>query len=106
MPPRAACDSTDFLRRGAAAILILGGALLSACSQSAWPEREAKTVDNVAVDSLKFLPIGSRFVLADSSTPVLFKGFHKGFACTRVLDIDLVRRDADSVPAGYHPKLS
>jgi hypothetical protein len=104
MPPRAVCASTDFHK--IAAFAVLAAALLSGCSQSAWPEREAKAVDNVAVDSLKFLPIGGRFILADSSTPVLFDGFHKGFACTKMLDIELVRRGADSVPAGYHPKLA
>lgn len=100
MPPRAACTSLkDFL------VVACAGALLAACSQSAWPEREGRSVEGVPVDSLKILPIGSRFVLADSATGIRFGNFRKGFDCARVTDIGLDRR-ADSVPQGFQPRLA
>jgi hypothetical protein len=84
----------------------LAAAFFSGCSQSAWPEREGRTVDNASVDSLKILPIGSRYILADSLTALLFDGFHKGFTCSRVLEMGVEKRSSDSSSTEYRPKLS
>src|SRR5689334_19197747 len=99
MPLRALSISTKGLAIGVA-LLVAG------CDVGTWPKREAKVVSDVHVDSLKLAPNGSRFILADSATGVLFKGFHRGFACTRVLDIGIDPTDLRTSPPGYLPVLT
>ncbi len=64
------------------------------CTESEWPDRDPLVVDEVPVDSLEFLPPGARFALEDSLTPVLFRGFRAGYACTQVQLLELEPRAA------------
>lgn len=92
------------VRAGLSAACLLGLALLPGCTDREWPDREPLAVDPAPVDSLEFLPAGSRFVLEDSLTPVLFR-FRSGYACTRLTAFGLdLRASAD--PAGYLPRLA
>lgn len=72
------------------------------CTASEWPDRDPLRVDNVPVDSLEFLPPGARYALEDSLTPVLFRGFRIGYACTdiRILELEAAP-PAPGAPAGY-----
>jgi hypothetical protein len=74
---------------------------LAGCDQSVYPDREPAVVEGIRVDSLRFLPRGTRFVLADSATQVRFVRFHPGYACTQVLTMTLARTDTGAVPTFF-----
>lgn len=90
----------------AAALLGIAG-LLPACTGSDWPEREPIEVRGAPVDTLEFLPVGSRYVLVDSLTGVRVGGFRLGFrpvtGCARILAFGL-EKEAAPVP-GYSVRL-
>lgn len=94
-PPEAPRRSGPRRRPGAgAAALVLWAALaaayaLSACSGDEWPERDPIVIERAGVDSLEFLPAGTRYILADSLTSVRVRGLRLGYACTRILAMDL-----------------
>jgi hypothetical protein len=73
-------------------------AFLAACGGGVYPERDPATVENVRVESARFLPSGGRFILADSVTRIGFTGIRIGYACSEILNVDLA-----SVPAGTPP---
>jgi hypothetical protein len=93
MPPSARWFSARTLRTLASAALpaaaLAGGLLFSACDESDWPDRKPQPVEGVAVDSLLFLPNGSRYVPAESSVQVLFSGYLRGYSCAKVLKMAL-----------------
>jgi hypothetical protein len=70
--------------------------VLSACGGDDWPDRDPLVIENAPVDSLEFLPRGSRFLLADSPSSVRVRGYHLGYACTEVLAFRLDRRGTPS----------
>lgn len=78
--------------------LYLSGLLLAACSVDPGADRPGAVAEGIAIDSVRFLPIGSRFVLRDSSSPVAFLGYHSGYVCSRFLRLDL-----QDVPSGVTP---
>jgi hypothetical protein len=78
---------------GALALAAL--AVLHGCGGPVYPDRDPVVVENVRVDSVKFLPFGSRFVLSDSATSLRLLKVHLGYACTKVLESNV-----DSVPSG------
>lgn len=67
------------------------GSAFFGCTQSEYPDRDPLVIDRAPVDSLEFLPVGSRFILEDSLSGVLFRGFHLGYVCTRITTIELER---------------
>jgi len=77
---------------------------LAACTGSEWPSRPAVVVNDVAVDSLK-RAFGGRYALIDTAIPLRIAGFRKGYACSRILEIGLVKTSVAGL-AGYRPKLS
>lgn len=76
--------------------------LLLACGGSVYPDRDPATVENVRVESARFLPLGGRFILADSATPIRFTGVHTGFDCSKILEMGLAAAPAGTPPA-YRP---
>lgn len=66
-------------------------AFFSGCTQSEYADRDSLVIDRAPVDSLEFLPVGSRFLLEDSLSEVLFRGFHLGYVCTRITTLELER---------------
>lgn len=76
--------------------------LAAACSLEPWSGREGTIVQNIQVDTLRFLPYGGRFILRDSATPIRHIGFRTGYKvakdCARILSMDV-----DSVPMGMPP---
>jgi hypothetical protein len=72
--------------------------LAAACSVDPWGDREGTTVRDIAVDSLRFMPLGGRFVLKDSAAPIAFLGYHAGYLCAKILEMGV--RD---IPVGEPP---
>ncbi len=91
------------------ALAIIWGVLFTGCGQSTWSDRQPAIVEGIRVDSLRFLPAHSRFVLIDSATKVLFKGYHVGYGrhagydCTEILEMKLESL-TKSQPAAFGPK--
>lgn len=88
--------------RYAGPALAAAALLAAACSLEPWAGREGTIVENVRVDSLRFLPYGSRYVLRDSASPIRFQDLRTGYAvgreCARILVLAV-----DSIPAGTPP---
>jgi hypothetical protein len=74
-------------------------ALFTACGGGVYPDREAATVENVRVQSARFLPLGGRFILADSATGIRFTGMHIGYACSEILNVGLAPEMTGTPPA-------
>lgn len=83
------------IRAGAAAFALL----LSACGQSVYPDREPATVENIRVQGAKFLPLGGRFILADSAASIRLIGIHTGYKCSEILEMGLAASPAGTPPA-------
>jgi hypothetical protein len=90
------------IRRGRVGLSLIAVAL-SACSVDPGTDRTGTLVAGIQVDSVRFLPIGSRFVLRDSATSIAFLGYHAGYVCSRLLRLGLA--DAPGgVPPAYRPE--
>jgi hypothetical protein len=68
---------------------------LAACGEGIYGDRKPTTVSNIRVDSVRILPFGSRFVVADVPTRLRFLRFHAGYACS-----DVLRMELSSLPSG------
>jgi hypothetical protein len=83
--------------------------VLLGCGQSIWPDRQASIVEDIRVDSLKFVPRHARYILKDSLTSIHFKGYHLGYGdrigheCSKVFDMHLEVVSA-SRPNTFGPK--
>jgi hypothetical protein len=75
---------------------------LAACSVDPGADRAGTVAAGIAIDSVRFLPFGSRFVLRDSASPVAFLGYHAGYLCSRFLLLGLADAPAGDPPA-YRP---
>ncbi len=76
--------------------------MAAACAVDPGQERPGTVVNGIAVDSVRFLPYGSRFILRDSAAPVAFLGYHAGYVCSRFLEMGI--KDApEGEPAAYRP---
>ena len=98
MRPQAPSASTSLSFLGLVLTLCLAG-----CGQGVWPDRQPTIVEDIRVDGVSFVPAKSRFVLRDSTTKVLFKGYHPGYLCSEVLDLGL-DPVASSSPLAFGPK--
>jgi hypothetical protein len=78
-------------------------AALLGCGKGVWPDRDPVIVDGIRVDSLKFLPSGSRFVLEDSLTSILFRKFRPGYLCSRILKLDAEPLSPPALPRTLRP---
>src|SRR4051812_20867126 len=76
---------------------------LAGCGEGVWSSREAKTLVGVHIDSLKFQPAGTRYVLLDSATPILFRHFRIGFACSRWIEFSLDSAELEE-PSTFRPR--
>lgn len=74
----------------------------AACSVDPGQDRAGAEAAGIRIDSVRFLPFGSRFVLADSATDVAFLGYHAGYVCSRFLELGLADAPTGAVPA-YRP---
>ncbi len=83
--------------------LCLSGLLLAACSVDPGADRAGAVAEDIAIDSVLFLPIGSRFVVKDSSSPIAFLGYHSGYVCSRFLRLGLQDAPSGATPA-YRPE--
>lgn len=92
MRPRA--NSASPARLAALAAVLLAWA----CTDSEWPDRDPVAVDRAPVDTLEFLPPGSRYLLTDSLARVRVGGYRKGYACTRFTAFDLEERPFNDPP--------
>lgn len=85
--------------RAALAAIALSAA---ACSLDPWSGREGVIAEGIRVDSLRFTPAGSRYVLRDSAARIRLVEYRTGYAvgpaCARILALGV-----DSVPAGIPP---
>jgi hypothetical protein len=83
--------------------------LLYGCGQEVWPNRQAATVNGIRIDSLNFLPAKTRYVLRDSATKILVKGYHTGYGsrpghtCTEILDLG-IEPVPGRTPLVYQPR--
>lgn len=75
---------------------------LAACGEGVYGDRDPATVDGIRVDSVRILPFGSRFVLADAPTRLRFIRIKTGYACSEVLRMDLSSLPTGS-PAVFKP---
>jgi len=64
-------------------------ALVGACGIQVWPDRESAVAEGIRVDRVAALPEGSRFILRDSLTRILFEGYHAGYLCSEILEMVL-----------------
>lgn len=78
---------------------ILLALLAAACSLEPWSGREGSVVENVQVDTLRFLPYGSRYILRDSATPIRHIGFRTAYAVGKDCAV-ILSMGVDSVPVG------
>jgi hypothetical protein len=69
--------------------LYLSALALAACSVDPGSDRAGALAGGIAINSVRFLPIGSAYVLKDSATPVAFLGYHAGYLCSRFLKLGL-----------------
>jgi hypothetical protein len=83
--------------------LYLSAIVLAACSVDPGSDRPGTLAEGIAIDSVRFLPIGSRFVLRDSASPIAFLGYHAGYVCSRFLRLGLADALAGVTPA-YRPE--
>lgn len=73
------------IRRALAGLALL----CAACSVDPGSDRLGTVAEGIAIDSVRFLPLGSRFALRDSATGIAFLGYHAGYVCARFLDLGL-----------------
>lgn len=78
-----------------AAVLAAG---LAACGGNVYPDRDPATVENVRVESARFLPLGTRYIPSDTAVGIRFGGLRTGYACSEILEAALA-----SVPTGNPP---
>jgi len=83
--------------------IYLSGLLLAACSVDPGADRAGALAEDIAIDSVRFLPIGSRFVLRDSASPLALLGYHAGYVCSRFLRLGLQDAPSGVTPA-YRPE--
>ena len=88
---RVSSGRAEAAARWAAALAL---ASLLGCADAVWPDRDPRATE-VRVDSLKLLPAGGRYLLKDSLSSVLFRGYNKGYLCSRLLEFGLVPDSAD-----------
>jgi hypothetical protein len=81
-----------------ALLMAMGLSTLHGCGVGSEIDRKPSVVTGIRLDSVILLPVGSRFLLRDSSTRLLFRKFYPGYACSQVLEMDL-----DSVAVGNPP---
>lgn len=81
---------------------IIFASLLTACGGSVYPDRDPTTVENIRVESARFLPLGGRYILADSATSIRFTGVHTGYECSKILEMGLAATPA-GIPPAYRP---
>jgi hypothetical protein len=74
----------------------------AACSVDPDLDRAGTIANGIAIDSVRFLPFGSRFVLKDSASPIAFLGYHAGYACSRFLELGL-GTGPEGAPPAYRP---
>ncbi|MEO7426276.1 MAG: hypothetical protein ABI036_13895 [Fibrobacteria bacterium] len=74
---------------------------LHGCGVGSEVDREPSIVTGIRLDSVIFVPAGSRFILKDSTTELLIRRFFPGYACSQVLEMDL-----DSAASGNPPAYS
>lgn len=82
---------------------LLLGMALAACSVDPGADRTGALADGIAIDSSRFLPLGSRFVLRDSAAPIAFLGYHAGYLCSRFQRLALQDAPSGATPA-YRPE--
>ncbi|MEO6097946.1 MAG: hypothetical protein ABIW76_20705 [Fibrobacteria bacterium] len=84
--------------------VVAGAALLclAACGEGVYGDRKPTAVDNIHVDSVRILPFGSRFVIADAPTRLRFMRFNTGYTCSEVLRMELSSLPSGS-PAAFRP---
>lgn len=73
--------------------------LLAACGQSVYPDRDPVTVENIRVEGARFLPLGGRFILADSASSIRLIGIHTGYRCSEILEMGLAAMPTGNPPA-------
>lgn len=66
---------------------LMGVFFFTSCGVHQYDNREGTIATNIRIDSLQFVPQGTRFILADSSTAIRFKGIHLGFLCSEILKL-------------------
>ena len=67
----------------------MAAGVFAACGGGVYPDREPATVENVRVESARFLPLGGRFILADSATGIRFTGMHIGYSCSEIINVGI-----------------
>jgi hypothetical protein len=78
------------MRRIAMALVFSAATLsLTGCGGAVWPDRSPATVENVRIDTVRFLPSGGRFILQDSVVRIQLKGIHVGYVCAEILELEL-----------------
>jgi hypothetical protein len=87
-------------RAGFAALAL--AAVIAACSVDPDLDRAGTIANGIAIDSLRFLPLGSQYVLRDSASPIAFLGYHAGYVCSRFLDLGL-QAEPQGTPRAYRP---
>lgn len=88
-----------------ACLAALSALWAAGCATDDWPDRDPLVVERAPVDTLEFLPRGSRFILQDSLAEVRFGGIRLGYACTKVLAFDLEKKSSLPSP-GWSALLS
>jgi hypothetical protein len=78
------------------------GLAAAACSVDPGQGRAGTVATGIAIDSVRFLPFGSRFVLRDSAAPIAFLGYHAGYVCSRFLDLGL-KDEPEGEPLAFRP---
>lgn len=105
--PSARSAAATWVAGLSACLAVWMAVLASGCTGSEWPDRDPIEVRGAPVDTLEFLPAGSRYVLIDSLTKVRVGGFRLGFnlddGCARILAFDLAK--AATPRAGYAVRL-
>lgn len=76
--------------------------LAAACSLEPWSGREGSVVENVQVDTLRFLPYGGIYILRDSTTPIRHIGFRTAYKVGKDCSV-ILSMGVDSVPVGMPP---
>jgi hypothetical protein len=86
-------------KRGFRAVVAACAGFLAACGQSVYPDRDPVTVENIRVEGARFLPLGGRFILADSASGIRLIGIHTGYKCSDILEMGLAASPAGNPPA-------
>jgi hypothetical protein len=84
-------------RIAAAIALAIGIGGFQGCGVDSSVEVAPQTVDGIRVESLRILPLGSRFVLANKPTSIVFRKYHAGYFCSEIL------MNLTSAPIGTPP---